>query len=61
MRSVSRLDLSLGFESGLAIVILAMVLDRMSRNIGSGKETPLSRIMKNYKKHRKQKEIDQSA
>lgn len=34
--SLSRLDLSLGFESGLAIVILAMVLDRMSRNVGSG-------------------------
>ena len=34
--SLSRLDLSLGFESGLAIVILAMVLDRKSRNVGSG-------------------------
>ncbi|MDX9986370.1 MAG: proline/glycine betaine ABC transporter permease, partial [Dehalococcoidales bacterium] len=32
MRSVNRLDLALGFESGLAIVILAMVLDRVSRN-----------------------------
>jgi glycine betaine/proline transport system permease protein len=61
MRSVSRLDLSLGFESGLAIVILAMVLDRMSRNIGSGKQTPLSRILEWYKQRRKKKEIEQAA
>ncbi len=56
MRSVSRLDLSLGFESGLAIVILAMVLDRMSRNVGSGKKTPLSRIIEKYNNYRKQKQ-----
>lgn len=61
MRSVSRLDLALGFESGLAIVILAMVLDRMSRNIGSGKQMPLSRIIENYKNRRKKKEIEQAA
>ena len=53
--SLSRLDLSLGFESGLAIVILAMVLDRMSRNVGSGKQTPLSRLIEKYNNYRKQK------
>jgi ABC-type proline/glycine betaine transport system permease subunit len=36
--------MALGFESGLAIVILAMVLDRVSRNIGSGKEIPATRL-----------------
>jgi len=62
MRSVSRLDLALGFESGLAIVVLAMVLDRVSRNIGSGKPTPLSAIIERYKDRKKgQKEIEQSA
>jgi glycine betaine/proline transport system permease protein len=65
--SLSRLDLSLGFESGLAIVILAMVLDRMSRNVGSGKQTPLSRLIEKYNNYRKQKkeenkeEIEQAA
>ncbi|NLE89530.1 MAG: proline/glycine betaine ABC transporter permease [Dehalococcoidales bacterium] len=53
MRSVNRLDLALGFESGLAIVILAMVLDRVSRNIGSGKVTPSGRIINRVKQWRK--------
>ncbi|MFA5451354.1 MAG: proline/glycine betaine ABC transporter permease [Dehalococcoidales bacterium] len=53
MRSVNRLDLALGFESGLAIVILAMVLDRVSRNIGSDKVTPASRIIGYIKRWRK--------
>jgi len=53
MRSVNRLDLALGFESGLAIVILAMVLDRVSRNIGSGKVTPFGRIINRVKQWRK--------
>lgn len=53
MRSVNRLDLALGFESGLAIVILAIVLDRVSRNIGSGRVTPAGRIIEYFKKRRK--------
>ncbi len=53
MRSVNRLDLALGFESGLAIVILAIVLDRVSRNIGSGKVTPAGRIIGYIKRWRK--------
>jgi len=53
MRSVNRLDLALGFESGLAIVILAIVLDRVSRNVGSGKITPAGRIIDNMKRWRK--------
>ncbi len=45
IRAVNRLNLPLGFESGLAIVILAMVLDRVSRNIGQGVSTPGGRII----------------
>ncbi|MDD5590459.1 MAG: proline/glycine betaine ABC transporter permease [Dehalococcoidales bacterium] len=45
MRSVSRLDLALGFESGLAIVILAMVLDRVGRSFASIKETPARKVI----------------
>ncbi|MBN1369606.1 MAG: ABC transporter permease subunit [Dehalococcoidaceae bacterium] len=55
MRAVNRLDLAHGFESGLAIVVLAIVLDRVSRNIGSGKTTPAGRIIEYLKKHRKAK------
>ncbi len=61
MRAVNRLDLALGFESGLAIVVLAIILDRVSRNIGSGKEPPLSRIIQYIKKRRLQKKEQQAS
>ena len=59
MRSVSRLDLALGFESGLAIVILAMVLDRVSRQFGARKGSPslAVRLVRYMKMRRKQKQI----
>jgi glycine betaine/proline transport system permease protein len=50
LRAVSRLDLALGFEAGLAIVILAMVLDAVSRNIGLHHETPAGRLVGRLKK-----------
>jgi glycine betaine/proline transport system permease protein len=34
LTAVNRLDMAMGFEGGLAIVILAMILDRFSRNMG---------------------------
>ena len=34
LTAVNRLDMAMGFEGGLAIVILAMVLDRFSRKVG---------------------------
>ena len=34
LTAVNRLDMAMGFEGGLAIVILAMVLDRFSRKMG---------------------------
>ncbi|MDR4938846.1 ABC transporter permease [Rossellomorea marisflavi] len=36
-RAVTQLKVGVGFEAGLAIVILAIVLDRISQNIGSSK------------------------
>ncbi len=50
VRAVSRIDLALGFEAGLAIVILAMVLDSVSRNISLRQETPASRLIALCKK-----------
>lgn len=35
--AIQRIDIGMGFEAGLAIVILAIILDRISQNIG-GKE-----------------------
>jgi len=34
LTAVNRLDMAMGFEGGLAIVILAMILDRFSRKMG---------------------------
>ena len=50
LRAVSRIDLALGFEAGLAIVILAMVLDSVSRNISLHQETPASRLIARFRK-----------
>ena len=37
LESISRLQVGLGFEAGLAIVIIAIVLDRMTQNLGKAK------------------------
>ncbi|MCM3585462.1 proline/glycine betaine ABC transporter permease [Mesobacillus maritimus] len=37
-RAVSQVKVGIGFEAGLAIVILAIVLDRLSQNIGKQKQ-----------------------
>lgn len=37
-RSVSQVRIGVGFEAGLAIVILAIILDRISQNIGKAKQ-----------------------
>lgn len=49
MRAVSRIDLALGFESGLAIVILAMILDSIGRSTGSSHDTILANLIKRFK------------
>ncbi|TFD19289.1 proline/glycine betaine ABC transporter permease [Cryobacterium sp. TMS1-13-1] len=42
--ALSRLDVALGFEAGLAVVILAIFLDRVTAALGNG-STPLGRIL----------------
>lgn len=34
LRGITRMEIGRGFESGLAVVILAMILDRMTQNLG---------------------------
>ena len=48
--AVNRVDIASGFESGLAIVILAMVLDSVSRQIGVKQDTVLSRIVQRIRR-----------
>ncbi|MEB0286972.1 proline/glycine betaine ABC transporter permease [Cryobacterium sp. 10S3] len=50
--SLSRIDVSLGFEAGLAVVILAIFLDRMTASLGTG-ITPIGRLLAG-RKHRRQ-------
>ena len=38
LRGVNTLDISLGFEAGLAIVIMAIVLDRITQGLGKSWE-----------------------
>jgi ABC-type proline/glycine betaine transport system permease subunit len=42
--SLNRIDVALGFEAGLAVVILAIFLDRLTAAFGGG-ETPLGRLL----------------
>jgi ABC-type proline/glycine betaine transport system permease subunit len=47
--SLNRIDVSLGFEAGLAVVILAIFLDRLTAALGTG-NTPLGRVLGNRKR-----------
>lgn len=37
LRGIQRLDVGLGFEGGLGVVILAIIIDRITQSFGSGK------------------------
>jgi len=37
LRGIQRLDVGLGFEGGLGVVILAVIIDRITQSFGSGK------------------------
>ncbi len=39
MTSISRLDVGLGFEAGLSVVMLAIYLDRVTAGIGTGRRS----------------------
>lgn len=43
--SLNRIDVSLGFEAGLSVVILAIFLDRITAALGTG-NTPIGRLRK---------------
>jgi len=51
--SLNRIDVALGFEAGLAVVILAIFLDRLTAALGTG-DTPLGRIMAARKRRAQQ-------
>lgn len=44
LKGITQMKMGLGFEGGLAVVILAMVLDRITQNLG---QTPKAKNMKN--------------
>lgn len=50
VESLNRIDIVLGFEAGLAVVILAIYLDRLTAALGRG-DTPLGRFL-SARKHR---------
>jgi ABC-type proline/glycine betaine transport system permease subunit len=37
IQSLNRIDVGLGFEAGLSVVILAILLDRLTATLGSGR------------------------
>ncbi|MCA9640840.1 MAG: proline/glycine betaine ABC transporter permease [Myxococcales bacterium] len=41
LRGIQRLDVGLGFEGGIGVVLLAIVLDRITQSFGSGPREPL--------------------
>jgi ABC-type proline/glycine betaine transport system permease subunit len=43
IQALSRIDVGLGFEAGLAVVILAIILDRLTASFGAGRRKALSR------------------
>lgn len=40
LRGIQRLDVGRGFAAGLAVVVLAIIMDRITQNIGRQKQTP---------------------
>jgi glycine betaine/proline transport system permease protein len=39
LASIQRLDIGLGFESGLAVVLLAIILDRLTESFGAARKS----------------------
>src|SRR5690606_2529893 len=40
LRGVQRLDVGRGFAAGLGVVVLAIIIDRITQNLGRKKQTP---------------------
>ena len=49
VQALSRIDIGLGFEAGLAVVILAIVLDRLTAALGGGKRSSISTMLSRKK------------
>ncbi|TFB90636.1 proline/glycine betaine ABC transporter permease [Cryobacterium algoricola] len=49
--ALNRIDVSLGFEAGLAVVILAIFLDRITAALGTG-HTPIGQLLAGRKRRR---------
>jgi ABC-type proline/glycine betaine transport system permease subunit len=49
--SLNRIDVSLGFEAGLSVVILAIFLDRLTAALGNG-NTPIGQLLAARKRRR---------
>jgi len=45
LASIQRLDMGLGFESGMAVVLLAIILDRITESFGTPQPTKRSGVM----------------
>ena len=46
IQALSRIDVGLGFEAGLAVVILAILLDRLTATLGSGRRGAFAKSKK---------------
>jgi ABC-type proline/glycine betaine transport system permease subunit len=55
--SLNRIDVALGFEAGLSVVILAIFLDRITASLGGG-DTPLGRVFLRRSRARLERDAD---
>jgi glycine betaine/proline transport system permease protein len=47
LSGIQRMDIGLGFEGGLGVVILAIILDRLTQSFGQGQGPSLMARLKN--------------
>jgi glycine betaine/proline transport system permease protein len=48
LRAIQRLDVGLGFESGIGVVLLAIVLDRITQSFGQGRRRSLGSRLRRW-------------
>jgi glycine betaine/proline transport system permease protein len=48
LRGIQRLDVGMGFEGGLGVVLLAIILDRITQSFGQGSEKRLSTRIREF-------------
>jgi glycine betaine/proline transport system permease protein len=53
LRAIQRLDVGLGFESGIGVVLLAIVLDRITQSFGElRRDGPMRRVRRRLRRWR---------